>query len=221
MVKIKIIRHSQRLDFTKPWWWIFYFGHYWSDSPLTSKGHEMAEQRAIQISKSGFNPKYIYTSPYTRTMATAVEIGKQFPTAQVLLEPLISEYQAVDHAQHKYDVVGHIQNLFISKHRTSIYPNGIPTTCEGVETKFKYPETYESFCERVEYIIEKLAERHDDDLILVTHGEFIKSYVNHIQKMYPELILDIGKAPYLVTLTFEYDKLDKKIVQDSIKIETF
>lgn len=201
MVKIKIIRHSERLDFTYPLYWLVCFGQFWSDTPLTANGHKIAKDKAIKMRDDNFNPSHIYTSPYTRTMATATEIKTSFPNTQILIEPLLSEYQPY------------------FAHSTSIYPHGIPTTYNDTATEFRYPETITNFAKRIQFIIGKIIEKSDNDCILVTHGEVIKSCVTYIKHLYPELVLDPGNTPYLTVLSFEYDKINDKIIRQSVKIE--
>lgn len=201
MVKVKIIRHSERFDFSHPFYWLFCFGHYWSDSPLTSNGYTIANDKGKQMTKSDFNPKYIYTSPYNRTMATATEIKNSFPESQIIIEPLLSEYQPY------------------FKHKINLYPKGIPTKYEGKDTEFNYPETYEKFSERIVFILSQLIVKNDSDFIIMTHGEVLKVYFSYLQQKFPELILDIKDAPYLTILSFEYDSNSKKILGSSVKIE--
>jgi broad specificity phosphatase PhoE len=200
MAKIKIIRHSERLDFTNPFYWLFYFGHYWADSPLTANGYTIANDKGKKMVNQ-FNPRYIYTSPYNRTMATATEIKNSFPHSEIIIEPLLAEYQP------NY------------KHKINLYPKGIPTKYDGIETGFSYPETQDQFNRRVKFIISKLIEKNDSDIIIMTHGAVLKTYINYLQEEYPELILDPKDTPYLTVLSFEYDNVNKKIVEESIKIE--
>ncbi|XWV25584.1 putative phosphoglycerate mutase family protein [Tupanvirus deep ocean] len=200
MVQIKIIRHSERLDYSRPLYWLLCFGHYWADTPLTRNGHVIANVKGKEMVTTDFNPKYIYTSPYTRTMATATEIKDSFPHSEIIIEPLLAEYQPY------------------YKHNINLYPNGIPTTYDGQETEFVYPESYETFEKRIKFIISKLIEKHDTDIIIVTHGEVLKTYINYIQSLYPDLMLDPGTTPYLTVLSFKYDKETNIIDQSSVKI---
>lgn len=201
MVQIKILRHSERLDYTYPLYWLLCFGQYWADSPLTSNGHRIANIKGKELKTDNFDPKYIYTSPYSRTLATATEINNTFTQSEVIIEPLLSEYQP---------------NF---RHRISLYPDGIPTTFEGEQTDFSYPESYDNFSKRIKYIINKLIDRHDCDLIIVTHGEVLKTFVSHIQNMYPDILLDPGNTPYLTVLSFEYDKKNNVIIEKSVRID--
>lgn len=200
MVQVKIVRHSERLDFTHPFYWMVCFGHYWADPPLTSNGHKIAADKGREMISNDFNPGHIYTSPYTRTLATSTEIKTSFPHSEIVIEPLLSEYQP------------------IFKHRINLYPDGIPTTYNGLETEFNYPETYDEFSNRVQYIISRLIEKHDQDFIVVTHGEILKVYINYIQSLYPDLMLDAGSTPYLTILSFDYDKTEQRILESSVKI---
>lgn len=201
MVQIKIIRHSERLDYSRPLSWALYFGHYWADAPLTKNGHAIAKKKAVDIKSNDFHPKYIYTSPYIRTMATATEMRSVFSETQIIIEPLLAEFQP---------------NF---QHHISLYPDGIPTTYLDTETDFCYPETYQHFEKRVKFIISKLIEKHNEDIIIITHGEILKSYIGYIQSMYPELMIDPGSTPYLTTLSFNFDKANGVFIEDSIRIE--
>lgn len=202
MVRIKIIRHSERLDYSHPIYWLFCFGQYWSDSPLTENGYQMAKIKGQKLAMdTTFRPVSIYTSPYTRTMSTGTEIQISFPYAKLVIEPLLAEYQPM------------------YKHKINLYSNGIPTTYEGHETNFTYPESYENFSKRILFIIGKLIEKNDNDIIIITHGEILKTYVEHIQSIYPDRMLDLGATPYLTTLSFTYDKILDKIDENTIYIE--
>jgi len=216
MVQVKIVRHSERLDYSQPTKWFGQFctkyfyeylwkdnssGPYWSDSPLTENGLIMANTKGKQLAAGNFNPKYIYTSPYTRTIDTAKEIQKSFIEAKIVIEPLLSEYQP------KY------------KHLITHYPSGIPTTYDGNDTGFCFPENYEDFNQRIKFIMAKLIEKNNDDILIVTHGEAIKVYAQYVKSIYPELTLELGSTPYLTTLSFDYDKCNQKIIEQSVRIE--
>lgn len=201
IIKVKIIRHSERLDFSYPIYWLFCFGHYWSDSPLTKNGYNNAKNKGVDLVKDDFTPKYIYTSPYNRTMATATEIKKTFPKSEIIIEPLLSEHQPY------------------FKHTINLYPDGIPTSYQGEDTEFSYPETYEQFSKRVKFIMFKLFEKSDNDILIVTHGELLKAYIIFLQNKFIDLTLDPGSLPYLTTLSFIYDKTTHEIIDQSIQIE--
>jgi broad specificity phosphatase PhoE len=177
-----------------------YFGHYWNDSPLSSKGYVNAKSKATQISTQGYYPAYIYTSPYNRTMATATELKSIFPTSEIIIQPLLCEYQP------KY------------KHTIDLYPQGIPTNYEGEPTEFVYPETPEMFSRRVQFIIFKLVEKNSKNIVIVTHGELLKSFINYLQNLFPNLMLNGNNVPYLTVLSFDIDKNTMEFVEDSIII---
>lgn len=200
MVRVKIIRHSERMDKANFLYWLICFGHTWFDAPLTPRGHEMARAKGKKMAEPDFNPVTIYTSPYNRTIATATEIKESFPHSQIVIEPLLSEYQSW------------------WSHTIDLYPNGIPTTYEGIETEFKYPETYDEFEKRINFIVKKLIDRTQGDMIIVTHGEVVKTYTSFIQRLYPDLILDLGTTPYLTSLSFDYDIETGVIDESSVRI---
>jgi len=201
MIKIKIVRHSERLDYSNKLYWLTCLGQYWADSPLTSKGHIMARDKGKQLLNDDYNPTHIYTSPYTRTFATATEIRLSTPNSEIIIEPLIAEYQPR------------------FKDCVNLYPYGIPTLYGGNETKFSFPESYESFIERVHFIIFKLLEKHNTDIMIITHGEVLKVIICYLQDSFPEIMLDPGNTPYLTTISFTYDKISGYILEDTIKLE--
>lgn len=201
MQRIKIIRHSERLDYSYPIYWLFCFGHPWSDSPLTKKGHNMAKNKGKNLqNEQEFYPGNIYTSPYSRTMSTATAITKSFPKSQIIIEPLLAEHQPM------------------FKDKPKLYPDGIPTTYNGETTDFSYPESYENFIKRVEFIIPKLIEKNTDDILIVTHGEVLKCFISYLQDKFPDVIMDPGKTPYLTTLHFKVNE-NKEIDGSSIYVE--
>jgi len=204
IIRVKIIRHSNRLDYSNPLKWMFYFGHDWCDSPLTSNGYVNAKKKGqtLAIGQS-YNPKNIYTSPYNRTMATATEIKSSFPQTEIIVEPLLAEFQPNPYAAH---TIG-------------LYPNGIPTTYDGTPTDFAYPESRDSFNKRVQFIISNLVKKNSSDLMIITHGEVLKSYISHLQNLFPNLLLDPGSTPYLTCLSFDVDKTDGTFVNGSIYLE--
>lgn len=201
ITQVKVIRHSERLDYANPIYWLFCIGHYWADPPLTTSGHDYAYQKGFEIFASGFDVQTIYTSPYARTIETATEIKASYPQANMIIEPLLSEYQP------SY------------KHRVNLYPNGIPTSYCGNETSFNYPELYEDFVKRVDFIIDALLRKQSENFIIITHGEFLKVCINHIQTLYPDLLLDPKNISYLTALSFDYDKDTNTIIESSVKIE--
>jgi broad specificity phosphatase PhoE len=201
MQKIKIIRHGERLDYTYPVYWLLCIGQYWADSPLTKRGHTIAKNKGKDIARSRtFSPSYIYSSPYNRTLATATEIKSNFANSQLMIEPLLSEYQPY------------------FKHKIGLYPNGLPTTYEGLETGFTYPENHSQFINRTKFILNNIIKKHDKDILIVTHGEILKTFIVELQNRFPSQKIDAGKTPYLTILSFDLDG-DKNIIEDSICIE--
>src|ERR1700747_1283925 len=152
---VKLIRHSERYDFKYPYLWIFCVGYYWADPPLTSCGKIMARNCALEFTKNfpNINYKYIISSPYTRTIETSNEF-KKITNSEIIIEPLLSEYQP-----------------YIAHHITG-YPDGIPTDYDDIQTSFSYPETYENYLTRVEFILKTLIDKYsktNDNIIIVTH----------------------------------------------------
>lgn len=189
-MKIKITRHSERLDLTNPIKWLFSSHHYWSDSPITVRGQEIAKHHGSKLAKMDFNPTKIFVSPYVRTHQTADEILTSFPEAEIISEPQLSEYQ-------KY-----------LKHNTAYYPNGI--------TGLNVPETLDNFNARVVDIINKYILEENEDILIVAHAETIRAMAKYFIDRY-DIKLDHHNVPYLATLHFELNS-DKKMIEESILI---
>ena len=198
-MKIKIIRHSERLDYANPLYWMVCIGQYWNDPPLTRNGTEMANKYGIELAQNNFRPKYIFTSPYQRTIVTATEIIKSLDNPELKIEPLLSEYQKSN------------------RHTVSLYPNGIEATYNNKYVGYNFPETYDEFEKRVIYILEKLIQDYDDDFAIITHGEFLKVMTIYLQQKYPDIILSNSKIQYLATIEFDFDKNNNTIIENSIK----
>lgn len=199
MKKITIMRHGERLDSVYPIYWLGCIGQYWADSPLTANGHKTAEEKGKNMIIDDYNPLYIYTSPYQRTMQTSIEIQKSFPKSQIIIEPLFSEYQP-----------------FI-KHCIQLFPQGIPTLFEGETTEYTYPESYEKMTSRVKYIFSQLVKKNNDDIIIVTHGEVVKVFLDFIREKFDNI--PSKNITYLTSLFFIYDTNNNCIVGDSINIK--
>lgn len=202
MIKVKIIRHAERYDYVNPLSWMFYFGHYWSDPPLSNRGYQWTKQKASSWENEQFCPKQIYTSPYVRTMATAVVFKDHFMDCQMAVIPLLAEYQP------SY------------AHKTTFYPKGIPTDCDNCPTHFVYPESNISFKKRVKFIIHHLFSISKSDILIVTHGEVLRSLKEILMAEAPHLIANNEPIPYLHTLAFDYDTVNQGIVKESIKVQS-
>lgn len=196
MINVKIVRHSERLDATNLIYWLFFsFGYHWVDTPLSDNGYKMAEEKGKLFSQQDFNPKHIYTSPYVRTIATSSIIKTFFPQSELIIDASISEHQPY------------------FRHRTGVYPNGIPTT------DYPFPESITQLSSRTRSAIMNLLEKHDSDLLICTHGALVKAYADHLISIYPDLNLDVEHIPYLSTLSFTYDKDTNTIIKDSIQLD--
>lgn len=199
-MKVKIIRHGERADYSTPWKWAFSFGHYWADPPLTENGVDKSYQKGIDIAKeNNFNPKYIYSSPYLRTMMTATQLKESFPESKIVIENLLSEYQNAH------------------QHSVGLYPKGISTKYNGIDTGFSFPESYNDFNKRAEYILKNLIKDNlENDLFIVTHGEMLKSIALILMTQFKGLILNCKGLTYLSMIVFDVD-IDGNILENTIK----
>jgi len=198
---IIFMRHAERLDLTQPFRWLLHLGHHWSDTPLTRKGQKLAYQKGIELSQKGWNIRKIYTSPYIRTMATATQIARSFPSSQIIIEPLLAEYQPY------------------YRHFLDLYPEGIPDS-ESPGQHFRYPEDYAQFGRRVLYTINWILDMDPDNTttLIITHAEFLKYYLEHLRSSglnIPEINIE-----YLSTFSIKYNLIKPpQIIPESFRIE--
>lgn len=197
-MRVKICRHSERLDYANPLYWLICFGYHGTDPPLTERGCSMVENKAQQLLSEGFVPQKIFTSPYLRTMTTASIMQKYWPTADIHVEPGLSEYQSW------------------RKHRTAVYPNGIEST-------YEFPERHDAMRIRARETIDSLIKKSSGDLMIVTHGAIVRAYADHVNDMIQgynllkeETVpqLDTSSINYLGTLSFTIE--DNKLSDISI-----
>lgn len=205
LTKVRIIRHSARLDQSNYFTWQFMIGQYGDDSSLSTDGYTMAITKGQQLASEGLKFKHVFCSPYKRTIATGTQFLESFPESTIVIEPLLAEEQ-------------------LSKaHIIELYNKPIPCKYNGVLTEFSFPETVSTFNKRVQFIVSKLIEDHGDsgDIVMVTHGAIVKSYASYVSSLFPDLGIDTWTAPYLTTLSFTFDKSSQTIVKDSVKMDLF
>lgn len=154
--QIKVIRHSERLDYARPYYWCICFGYLSQDPPLSKRGYELVLEKAEDLLAEAFVPDRIYTSPYLRTMTTATIIHEHYPDSSLAIDAGLSEYQN------------------IQAHRTSLCPNGIVS-------EWSWPETREQMTKRAIETINNIIERHpNEDILIVTHRPLIKMYAKYL-----------------------------------------
>lgn len=183
-MKIIFIRHSERYDRTYPLHWICNIasGAYMFDTPLSQNGLTMASGKATELIQTEHQITTIYTSPYLRTMTTAMTIGESYPDAKVIINRDISEYQA--HFSHK----------------TNICPNNISHT---------FPESYDELESRICSFLDITLESHkeNDEILVVTHSEIIKTLGNILSNLIDEFEFD-EDVPYLARLELHITEND-------------
>lgn len=178
------MRHSERLDYANPLYWLVCLGYYRHDPPLTKRGCDMAEDKAKDMITEHFDPTRIFSSPYLRTTTTASIINKYYPEATLSFDTGLSEYQ------------------IWSRHCTSMYPDGID------HPDYPFPETYEQLKHRTINTIEGIIKSHPgEDILIVTHGAVLRAYIDHINSIIETYkpatpLIETGDLHYLSTLSF-------------------
>lgn len=175
-MKIIFIRHSERYDRTYPLHWMCSVasGAYMFDTPLSTNGVTMASDKATELIQAGHQINTIYTSPYLRTMTTAMTITESYPEANVIINRNISEYQS------------HFS------HATNICPNNISHV---------YPESHDDMVSRISLFLDTTVESHqeDDEILVVTHSEIVKTLGDILSELTDDFEFD-GHVPYLARL---------------------
>jgi broad specificity phosphatase PhoE len=204
---IKIMRHGARQDVSNPISWLSgLFCNYFHDTSLSYYGHQTSIEKGKALKNKEFNPKWIFTSPYQRTIETANNIRLSFPESSFDIIPLLAEYQP-NYAQ-----------------RINCYKDSVPTNYYNELTEFSYPETHEQFKKRVVFTINKLINKcnnlqNDTNILVVTHAEFVRCFIDYLSKVYPDLVLDSNNITYLSSVTFEYDVNTGLISENNIIID--
>jgi broad specificity phosphatase PhoE len=181
MSKIVILRHGDRYDYENPLVWLWGFTNRKWDTELSYQGikhTQIVSQELLDKVFTDNKPTHIITSPWIRCMQTATIIQQYFKDCEIIIEPLLGEYEK-------------------TLESCTLYPNGRPiefeetreieedtdekqNTIEGSYIEFIRPEDEKNVTDRSVYISEKLKKKYPKS-IWVTHRtvmEKITSYYN-------------------------------------------
>ena len=153
--KIWVIRHGQRAKVTAP--------NY--DPPLTKLGVQQAKKAAIFLKKNNFNGK-IYSSPYRRTLETASIIAKEL-NKPVYIATFLQEFVRFPGVHPiKLRPLSVLQKEFPLIAKDAQLPDNWAITSK---------ETLECVKKRYSLGIKELNLKHNDEILLVTHGAVLKA----------------------------------------------
>jgi broad specificity phosphatase PhoE len=178
-----LARHGERLDFVDPKWLETAANPH--DAPLTVRGEQQARELGHRL--SGENIARVVSSPFTRTVLTAVgaafELSRTRP--QVGIEPGAVEWLNAEwYGTHppRWSSVEHLSSQHASIDMT--YKPVFDMACNAE----LFPETYDDVLQRAQKTIKGLLELHGDsdgNILVVGHGSSVEAF-------YKALVPDSG-----------------------------
>ena len=168
-MKIYFVRHGSTDAFER-------FETQKSDEPLNAKGREQAKQLADRFSNVKLDA--IISSAYTRAVETASFIGKDFIVSPLFVEtkkPSEIVGLAYDHPEVE-SVLKKVKEKFIT----------------DLSWHYSDEENFEDLVKRGKEAIEFLKSQNKENVLVVSHGNFICFLVTQIlfgDEMTPQLIL--------------------------------
>ncbi len=158
--KIWLVRHGERLDFVQPEWFNTAIKRY--DPPLSDNGVIQAQDLAQKLKLS--NIKYIFCSPFLRTIQTAYEIAKEL-NLLINIEAGLGEWLNADWMS-ELPEIHYLEELKIN------YPL---LNCNYESFIFpQYPETEINLKNRCYETINFITQQYTEDLLIIGHKDSIK-----------------------------------------------
>lgn len=153
--KIIVMRHGDRNDYHNPLYWIFGYCITRWDTELSSYGIENSKKVGKELSES-ITPTHIITSPWLRCIQTATIIKNYFPNSELIVEPLLGEYEK------KIEYC-------------TLYPEGRTE----YKDMFQRPENENTIKDRAQFIKKKLASKYPHS-IWITHQRVMKEILSSV-----------------------------------------
>ncbi len=136
----------------------------YSLAPLTEEGIRQAEHASHSIP---FEPELIASSPYLRTVQTAEPIRKRFPQAKWELWSELHEFTYLEPAS----CVG----LTRDERRPRSRAYWQATDADYVDGEGA--ESFRMLMHRADVVLERLQDRKESRIIVVSHEQFIKAFL--------------------------------------------
>ena len=161
--------------------------------PLTKTGIEQAERIAKYLSTIDISA--IYSSPIERAKHTAETVAKSC-SLDVVLDERLTEIDMGKFTRMNYDdMFAKYGNIFLK-----FYENDPVISEHEVET---FPDVQKRVLEIVDHVLKK---HNNENVILVTHMDPIKSMLAKVMNLVPQTLFELIIANASLTVITEQDK---------------
>jgi len=139
------------------------------DGPLSEKGRAQALETAKRFPKEKGRPEVIIASPYERTKETAGIIANEL-NMEVEYSPLLVE------RRNPSEIIGHSG----SEQEVQKIVNQIDKSYHADDLRYSDEENFTDLKARAKKLLEFIARRPEEKIILVTHGIFLKMVASYM-----------------------------------------
>ena len=162
--------------------------------PLTKTGIEQAERIAKYLAPIDISA--IYSSPIERAKHTAEIVAKNC-SLDVVLDERLTEINMGKFTRMNYDdMFAKYGNIFLK-----FYENDPVISEHEVET---FPDVQKRVLEMVDHVLKK---HNNENVILVTHMDTIKSMLAKVMNLVPKTLFELIIANASLTIIKEQDKI--------------
>ena len=162
--------------------------------PLTKTGIEQAERITKYLASIDISA--IYSSPIERARHTAVIIAKNCSLEEVVIDERLTEIDMGKFTRMNYDdMFAKYGNIFLK-----FYENDPVISEHEVET---FPDVQKRVLDMVDHVLKK---HNNENVILVTHMDPIKSMLAKVMNLLPETLFELIIANASLTIITEQDK---------------
>jgi len=162
--------------------------------PLTKTGIEQAERIAKYLASIDISA--IYSSPIERARHTAEIVAKNCSLEEVVIDERLTEIDMGKFTRMNYDdMFAKYGNIFLK-----FYENDPVISEHEVET---FPDVQKRVLDMVDHVLKK---HNNENVILVTHMDPIKSMLAKVMNLLPETLFELIIANASLTIIKEQDK---------------
>ena len=176
--------------------------------PLTKTGIEQAERITKYLASIDISA--IYSSPIERARHTAEIVAKN-RSLEVVLDERLTEIDMGKFTRMNYDdMFAKYGNIFLK-----FYENDPVISGHGVET---FPDVQKRVLDMVDHVLNK---HNNENVILVTHMDPIKSMLAKVMNLVPETLFELIIANASLTIIKEQDKIFSLSAINAMNIDRY
>ena len=177
--------------------------------PLTKTGIEQAERIAKYLASIDISA--IYSSPIERARHTAGIIAKNCSLEEVVIDERLTEIDMGKFTRMNYDdMFAKYGNIFLK-----FYENDPVISEHEVET---FPDVQKRVLDMVDHVLKK---HNNENVILVTHMDPIKSMLAKVMNLVPETLFELVIANASLTIIKEQDKIFSLSAINAMNIDRY